>query len=133
MIEQAWKQKFPHENIPASELQLLLLYFANEYTSKQNYKNISVLIICENGIGTSAILGERLKQEIPEIKHIKLSKVSDLPNLNLRDYDLILSTLELKGFPRDYQLVSPLLLDDEVERVKNYLRAYTKKFPVTKK
>lgn len=132
VIEQAWKQKFPHENIPASELQLLLLYFANEYTSKQNYKNISVLIICENGIGTSAILGERLKQEIPEIKHIKLSKVSDLPNLNLRDYDLILSTLELKGFPRDYQLVSPLLLDDEVERVKNYLRAYTKKFPVTK-
>ena len=44
--------------------------------------------------------------------------------MDLQQYDLILSTLELPGFPREYQLVSPLLLNDEVKRLKGYLANY---------
>lgn len=129
-IQSAWKEDFSDEVITKSEMQLLLLYFANEYTSTKRKQNLNALVICENGIGTSAILKSRLRQELPEIKQIKISKVADLADLNLQDYDVILSTLELRGFSRKYQLVSPLLLDDEISRIKNYLKDYEEKFPL---
>ncbi|TSO26064.1 HTH domain-containing protein [Lactobacillus sp. LL6] len=129
-IENAWNKEFIENKITKSEMQLLLLYFANEYTSAKNNQQINALVICENGIGTSAILRARLKQELPEIKNIDLSKVADLANENLQKYDLILSTLELKGFSRKYLLVSPLLLNDEINRIKNYLKEYERKFPI---
>lgn len=130
VIQQAWQAEFPTDKITSSEMQLLLLYFANEFTNFENHQQFNALVICENGIGTSAILKARLKQELPEIKQIKLSKVSDLVNIDLQKYDLILSTLELKGFSRSYQLVSPLLLDDEIIRIKNYLKDYERKYPL---
>lgn len=128
-IKKAWSDIFVNNKISRSEMQLLLLYFANEYTSAKRNQEFKALVICENGIGTSAILKTRLQQELPEIKQVKLSKVADLANINLQEYDLILSTLELKGFSRKYQLVTPLLLDDEIERIKNYLKDYERKFP----
>ena len=129
-IENAWKQELSDSKITASEMQLLLLYFANEYTSIKNNQQINALVICENGIGTSAILRSRLKQEVPEIKNIDLSKVADLVNENLQKYDIILSTLELKGFSRKYLLVTPLLLNDEISRIKNYLKEYKRELPI---
>lgn len=89
------------------------------------------MVICENGIGTSAILSARLKKEFSEIKQIKISRVSVLNQLDLSKYNLIFSTLKLKGFSRDYQLVSPLLLDDEIERIRAYLKNYKQKYPQT--
>lgn len=41
--------------------------------------------------------------------------------------------MKLKGFSREYQLVSPLLLDDEIACIKNYLKTYEQKFPIRQK
>lgn len=127
-IKQAWKVSFPDEKLAQSELQLLLLYFANEYTSRHYRGDLKALVICENGIGTSSILGQRLKQEIPEVKKVKISKIAQLQDLDLSSYDLILSTLKLPGFPRKYQIVSPLLLDDEISNIKDYLKKYQENY-----
>ena len=127
-IKQAWKVSFPDEKLAQSELQLLLLYFANEYTSRHYRGDLKALVICENGIGTSSILGQRLKQEIPEVKKVKISKIAQLQALDLSSYDLILSTLKLPGFPRKYQIVSPLLLDDEISNIKDYLKKYQENY-----
>lgn len=121
-IKYAWHQEFPNYKINQSEMQLLLLYFANEFTSFENNRQLSALIICENGIGTSAILSSRLKQEIPYIKKTKISRVSELNSLSLKDFDIILSTLELNGFDREYILVTPLLLNNEIDKIKRYLK-----------
>lgn len=132
VIQTYWRQVFPDEQLTTSEMQLILVYFAKEYTSSITRSDLSALVVCENGIGTSAILRERIKQEIPEIKEISLSRVSNLNNLDLKNYDLVLSTLKLKGFSRDYLLVSPLLLDDEIQQIRAYLKKYQQKYSVTK-
>lgn len=129
-IQRYWHVDFPDNHLTDSEMQLILLYFANEYTSQNNNRNLSALVICENGIGTSAILSARLKKEFSEIKQIKVSRVSTLNQIDLSQYNLIFSTLKLKGFSRDYQLVSPLLLDNEIKRIKNYLKDYEAKYPL---
>ena len=125
-IMKSWPQNFEmHLAIP--EYQLLLLYFANEYTNRRYLQDLSALIVCENGIGTANILASRLKKELPEIKRVKISHLASLGQIDLQKYDLILATLELPGFPREYQLVSPLLLNDEVKRLKDYLANYQRK------
>ncbi|WEV71189.1 HTH domain-containing protein [Lactobacillus sp. ESL0785] len=120
IIKKVWAKEFQQYPLSLSELELLLLYFANEYTNINN-KTFAALIVCENGIGVSSILRSRIMQEIPNINNITLSKISDLQNLNLKKYNLILSTTELRNFTHDYLLVSPLLPKEQVTRIKNYL------------
>ena len=128
-IKTAWSEDF-QDAINQAELQLLLLYFANEYSNYRPQDNLSVLVICDNGLGTSAILAGRLKKEVAEIQAVKIARASEVGKLNLSDYDIIFSTLNLPGFPRDYHLVSPLLLGSELAQVKkdvaNYLAKYKK-------
>lgn len=133
VIRHAWQTVFPDEAINDSEMQLLLLYFANEYRNASKQHQFSALVICDNGIGTAAILASRLRAEFPVIKQLKLAKASQLGQLPLQQYDLILSTLKLPGFPREYKLVSPLLLEDEFEGIKQYLAAYVQKYPAKAK
>lgn len=133
IIQLKWQDLFKEVSLPSSEFQLLLLYFAKEYTSRKNINYFSALVICENGIGTSAILRTRLKQEFPSFEKIRIYQVSELANVNLQDFDVILSTLKLAGFPRDYLLVSPLLLDDEINKIRSYLKNYTRKYPLRSK
>lgn len=61
-ILENWQKEFPDNQLTQSEFQLILLYFANEYTKSNLNRNLSALVICENGIGTSAILSARLKK-----------------------------------------------------------------------
>ena len=122
-IMKCWPQNF-ELRLAIPEYQLILLYFANEYTNRRYLQDLAALIVCENGIGTANILASRLKKELPEIKRVSITHLAVLGQVDLQQYDLILSTLELPGFPREYQLVSPLLLNDEVKRLKDYLANY---------
>ncbi|KRM19973.1 mannitol operon transcriptional antiterminator [Ligilactobacillus hayakitensis DSM 18933 = JCM 14209] len=126
-ISQSWQDNFPTNTLPISELQLLLLYFANELKNRRYQVKVSFLIICENGIGTSSILASRIQKEIPNISNIKVSNVSEVRKLDLSQYDMVLSTIKLPGFPRKYQIVSPLLLDEELGRIKDYLEKSQRK------
>lgn len=130
-ITDKWQEVFSGKKLTQPELQLLLLYFANEYTNRSYHRELRALVICENGFSTSQILKSRLSREVPEIQKIDTTKVSDLNQIDPRNYDIILSTIDLPGFPRDYQVVSPLLLDNDVSRVQNWLQTYQRKYSST--
>lgn len=129
-IQEKWLEIFPDKKLTTPESQLLLLYFANEYTNRGYQRQLRALIVCENGFSTSQILKSRLTREIPQIQKIDTTKVSDLYKLEQRNYDIILSTIDLPGFPRDYQVVSPLLLENDVNKIRNWLQTYLKKYSV---
>ncbi|MBA1393462.1 transcriptional regulator, partial [Lactobacillus sp. XV13L] len=111
----------------------MLLYFANECENHKYCQGLSALVICENGFSTSQILKSRLQQEVPEISQIDTSKIVKLNQIDVSQYDIVLTTVDLPGFPRDYQVVSPLLLNDEVKKIKNYLKTYQYKYANSKK
>lgn len=131
IIHDKWLEIFPNKQLTNPELQLLLLYFANEYTNRDYQHELCALIVCENGFSTSQILKSRLNREVPQIKKIDTTKISDLYQLDQRNYDIVLSTIDLPGFPRDYQVVSPLLLENDVDKIRNWLQTYQKKYTVT--
>ncbi|BDR59978.1 transcriptional regulator [Lactobacillus xylocopicola] len=133
IIAEKWQEVFTQKYLSEYEKQLLLLYFANECENHKYYHGLSALVICENGFSTSQILKSRLQQEVPEISQIDTTKIAKLKQLDLANYDLVLTTVDLPGFPRDYQVVSPLLLNNEVKKIKKYLKTYQFKYANLKK
>ncbi|MCP9328973.1 BglG family transcription antiterminator [Liquorilactobacillus satsumensis] len=124
-VKKGLHEIFSKYSFSETEAQLILLYFANSYSSGQTRRQLRALIVCPNGIGTASILKGRLHKEIPAIAAIRIAKVSQLNELDPAEYDLILSTLDLPGFDWKYYIVSPLLLDDELERIKALISKYT--------
>ncbi|KRL02467.1 transcription regulator [Liquorilactobacillus capillatus DSM 19910] len=123
LLQGALAKVFTGYDFTETEEQLILLYFANSYAStKSNY--LSALVICPNGIGTASILKSRLRREIPELAEIKIAKVSQLNEIHPNHYDVILSTLSLPGFDWNYHIVSPLLVGDEIARIKSFINQF---------
>ncbi|WP_057736412.1 BglG family transcription antiterminator [Liquorilactobacillus uvarum] len=123
ILQGALPKIFGNYGFTETEEQLILLYFANSYAStKSNY--LSALVICPNGIGTASILKSRLRRELPELAEIKIAKVSQLNEIHPNHYDVILSTLNLPGFDWNYHIVSPLLVGDEIARIKSFINKF---------
>lgn len=107
--------------LPKSEAAYILIHFASSFEQQRQNKPISALVVCANGIGTVKVLESRLKKTIPEISHYKVSRVAELNHLDLKQYDLILSTIFLPGFKLPYKVISPLLLNNEIDEIRQTL------------
>lgn len=92
-------------------------------------RSLSVLVICPNGIATAQILRNRLLRRIPEVNRVSVARTSALLDLDFDEFDLILSTIELPGFNEDYRIVSPLLLDEEIDSIRDYIQKHILRTP----
>lgn len=117
-IQSALSNQFPDEQFSTDELAYIVIHFAASLERHPTKKAISTLVLCSSGIGTAKILESRLRKYIPEIDHIQIIKISQMSHVDYKKFDLILSTIFLPDFTLPYKLISPLLLDDEVQRLK---------------
>lgn len=121
-VEKSLEEVFPEVAFLSNETLYIVIHFASAYERVPKVQKLSVLVICSSGVGTAKILESRLRKNIAEISHIKISRISKLNQLNVKDYDLILSTLFLPGFESEYKVVTPLLMDDEIRSIQLYIR-----------
>ncbi|UJF15776.1 BglG family transcription antiterminator [Jeotgalibaca sp. MA1X17-3] len=126
-IKQNLKEIFPKTVFLSNEVIYIVIHFASSYERNIQKPTLSALVICSSGVGTAKILESRLRKNIPEIKEIKISRISQLPTIKVEEYDLILSTIFLQGFNSEYKVVTPLLMEDEVKSIKHYIRKHTSK------
>lgn len=122
VVKKAAVLTLPKLQIPDEEIGYLVLHFGAALNSKQLTTKLRVLIICSSGIGTSKMLATKIGNEIPGLSEIKTASVFELKNITLDDYDAILSTIPIEEINRDYFVVSPILTNQELEIVKNYLQ-----------
>ncbi|MCE4050636.1 MULTISPECIES: BglG family transcription antiterminator [Bacillaceae] len=122
VVKKAAELTLPKLHIPDEEIGYLVLHFGAALNSKQLTTKLRVLIICSSGIGTSKMLATKIGNEIPGLSEIKTASVFELKNITLDDYDAILSTIPIEEINRDYFVVSPILTNQELEIVKNYLQ-----------
>lgn len=120
------------------EVMYVVIHFASVYEREMKLDRLNVLIVCSGGIGTAKILESRLKRYIPSIQNITLCKSSQLNRMPIESFDIILSTIFLDSFDADYTVVSPLLMEDEIEVIKKKIEQlriqlsetdYTRKSP----
>jgi len=122
-IQKGLEISFPFIEFPDYESTYLVMHFASSHEVYELRREVSVLAICASGIGSSKLLASRIKKEVKEITSIDISAVYHLKDLNVDQYDLILSTIEMPGFSRKYLQVNPLLTSEDIERIHNELKS----------
>jgi mannitol operon transcriptional antiterminator len=95
------------------------LHFASALLRER--KGIHALVICSSGLGTAKILATRLKKEIPDIVRIQHTSVLELKDVDTDQYDLIVSTVPIQNFKGPYFVVSPILQENEITTIKQFL------------
>jgi len=86
-------------------------------------KRIRIIIVCNAGIATSNLLVSRIKAEFNEVEVVEvLSFLEYQQRKELVDFDLVISTLPIESWEKPSILVSPLLDEESIERIRNSIR-----------
>ncbi|MGN7175106.1 sugar transporter [Paenibacillus sp. FSL R5-0490] len=105
------------------EIAFIVLHFGSALVMQEENLSIKALLICPTGIGTSKMLKSRLKKEVAEIDVIEIKSIKEMSEgADLMEYDLILSTVRLPFIHAEYILVNPLLSEENILTIKNYLK-----------
>ncbi|MGY6211177.1 BglG family transcription antiterminator [Cytobacillus firmus] len=105
------------------EIAFIVLHFGSALVLQEENLSIKALLICPTGIGTSKMLKSRLKKEVAEIDVIEIKSIKEMSEgADLKEYDLILSTVRLPFIHAEYILVNPLLSEENILTIKNYLK-----------
>ncbi len=121
VLEKGVSEVFPELHVPKEEIGYLVLHFASAILNKEDKMNYRTLVVCSSGIGTSKMLSTKLQQAIQGITTVNAS-LFDLENVDVHDFDAVISTIPLKNFQHEYLVVSPLLAEEEIEKVKRLLK-----------
>ncbi|SDJ81438.1 mannitol operon transcriptional antiterminator [Sediminibacillus albus] len=122
LLEEGVDTIFPEVHFPEEEIGYLVLHFAAVLLDSEEELRLNALVICSSGIGTAKMLATRLKQQIPEINQVNNKSLFELEKLNLHAYDLVVSTIPLKGINREYILASPILTQSDVHKIEKFVR-----------
>ncbi|MEI4771950.1 BglG family transcription antiterminator [Psychrobacillus sp. FJAT-51614] len=123
-VEIAVKKVFPNLPVPKDEIGYLVMHFGAVLIEVLRKGDLKAYVICSSGIGTSKLLASRLLREIPEISVVSNISVFELNELapTITDRDLIISTIYLQDFYREYIMVNPFLTSEEINQVQLYAR-----------
>ncbi len=122
VIEQGVTEVFQDIKFPREEIAYLVLHFASTLLNEENELELKALVVCSSGIGTSKMLASSLTQLVPEIKEVENQSFFKLNDIDLSDYQLIVSTIPLQDAITDYILVSPILTKEEIQKVRRHAR-----------
>ena len=124
--KESFRNIFQPIKIPEDEIGYIVIYFiaSMDYLSKNS---ISVLVVCSTGIGSSKMLRSRLEREFSEIDVKKIISLHKLHDEKLDQYDFIISTVPLDLDESKYLCVSPLLNEEEKEKVRKQIDILNKR------
>lgn len=124
VVKDAVAVLFPQFDVPDEEVGYLVMHLgAALERTRQEQQRYRALVVCSSGIGSSKILATRIKKEIPEIVSLQNLSMFDLGDIPESEYDLIISTIPLPLSPMDYVVVSPLLPQDDIQKIKFHLHS----------
>lgn len=97
------------------EIAFLTMYF--QAAIERAKLNRKILVVCPMGIATSELLINRIKNVLPSLDSLEVASVAELENLELTEYDLIISTVQLR-LDKKVIVVSPFLTEEDIEKIK---------------
>jgi mannitol operon transcriptional antiterminator len=109
-------------DIPEDEIGYIAMHFgAALERKKEASQKYNIMVVCASGIGTSRMLMSKL-QMFPQINIVDVTSSIKLKDLKGRDdIDLIVSTIPLDIKDKKVVVVNPLLLKEDVEKLKKAL------------
>lgn len=121
LVSEGMEKIFVQEKVPEEEVGFVAMHFGAALDRAQGSFPQRVLVLCSSGIATSKMLASRLEKSFPQIQSIKNSSLFEIEDLNMGDFDLVVSTVSLPAPEYSYVQVQPFLPEDDVERIRNHL------------
>lgn len=121
-VKQTLETEFDDLEFSADEVAFIVLHFGSALLMNEERVQIDAVVVCPTGIGTSKMLASRIQKELPEIDTVKILSIHDFQTANFQDYDLVISTIRLPVTDVDYLMVSPLLNEQDISHIENYLQ-----------
>lgn len=115
------KSVFPNDYFSENDYIYLIIHFASSWENSKKVYGLKAMVICSSGIGTSRILENRLRKNFSELKEITVVSLSEVNEHKLTDFDFIFSTIFLPQFSVRYHLITPMLLSEEVVKIKGLI------------
>ena len=122
VVRDACEEVFQNLELPDEEIGFLVMHFGAAILGTKGENDLKAYVVCSSGIGTSKMLATQLRREIREIEEIRNVSAFELNELFISDRDLIISTIHLQDFSREYITVSPFLTTEEIQQVQMYAR-----------
>ena len=110
-------EEYAKKEISYTDIKFIVVYICVAIEKKKkSVKDLSVIIVCNNGISTSQLLKEQLLKYFDFII-IEVLSLHQLENVSLQHADLIISTIPLNGYGFEYIHVSPILDIEDIVNI----------------
>lgn len=121
------------DKIPESEVAYIAMHIAAAIEENLKNENLSVVIACPTGVGTSKLLGVNIKKEFPNLDIKNSISVINIDTKKLKEdgIDFIISTVDLDVDYR-YICLNPMFLQKDKIKLKEFIHRYSKQ-RITKK
>ncbi|GGG08055.1 BglG family transcription antiterminator [Paenibacillus abyssi] len=109
--------------VPDEVIGYLVMHFeASLERHKQLRRDVRAILVCSSGIGSAKLLQLRLQKELPLIQIVGRVSWYEASRIAKDKYDLMISTMDLPFDSGNYIKVSPLLTQEETERLRSFIR-----------
>ncbi len=116
--------------IPEEETGFLAMHFGAACVrlenNRESRRKVDIGIVCASGIGISRLMHSKLKRFLKDSAELVTYGKEDLTPLQLKRMDFLISSINLDGIDADIVRVSPLLLENDLERIEAKVRVYAK-------
>lgn len=114
-------------SVPEDEIGYLAMHFgaALEEQTLSIHRVFRVVIVCSTGIGSSKLLEARIRKHYETIRIVESRSVINLDDYlrGHEDVDFVISTVPVQGLERPVAVVSPLLLEQDMEKINRVMKA----------
>ncbi|AZK47610.1 BglG family transcription antiterminator [Paenibacillus lentus] len=115
-------------HVPDEEVGYIVMHFGAAIERlKQIPWKVRAVLVCTSGIGSSKLLAVRISKELPQIELIGHLSWYEAVRLPTDEYDLIISTVNLPLESDKYIKISPLLTEDETDKLRSFIHGITLK------
>ncbi|GFZ29914.1 transcription antitermination protein BlgG [Clostridium zeae] len=111
------------KNISLDEIGYLTMYFqaALERTTLKR----RIIVVCQSGYGTSQLLVTKLKKAFPQWEIVDVLSARKLKERDMKDIDLVISTVHLDISEKPYILVSAFLSEKDIDNISRLMKEDT--------
>ena len=89
---------------------------------------VNIAGVSPSGLASISLLEMQLRKQFPFINKITFFRVGDIEQDKIEgNYDLVISTSFVARLSRKYKLVSPILLEEDIQELKEEFRLLSQK------
>ncbi|BES64069.1 mannose transport/utilization transcriptional regulator ManR [Gottschalkiaceae bacterium SANA] len=112
-------EKYYGIKVTEEEVAYLAMHFGAALERKKTLTR--AVIVCSSGIGTAQLAAVRLEHSISDLKIIEITSVNDVSKIKSLNYDIIISTIPLRGYDKPVVLINPLVSDRDIQNIRKYI------------